>query len=66
MTALLFKHSTSQAYGKKMHTMTDVIFLPFIAEREQSDPCRSGDPHLRDNWGTGRHKTMQTHVVLPL
>lgn len=33
MTALLFKHSTSQAYGKKMHTMTDVIFLPFIAYR---------------------------------
>lgn len=31
MTALLFKHSTSQAYGKKMCTMTDVIFLPFIA-----------------------------------
>lgn len=33
MTALLFKHSTSQAYGKKMRTMTDVIFLTFIAYR---------------------------------
>lgn len=52
-------------WKKNVHNDRCDISSIYSARREQSDPCRNVDQHLQDNWATGRHKTLQTHVVLP-
>lgn len=53
-------------WKKNVHNDRCDISSIYSARREQSDPCRNVDQHLQDNWATGRHKTMQTHVGLNL